>query len=93
MKRREVLNKAIDTYGPNAQKLKAIEELGELIQAIAKYENGIGYRASVIEEIADVEIMLEQLKLIYFITENEVETVKEYKVERLNQRLTQTKVG
>ena len=31
-----ICNKAINTYGNASQKIKAIEEMGELIQAISK---------------------------------------------------------
>jgi len=45
-------------FGDDNQKLKAIEEMAELIQAIIKGTN-------VSEELADVQIMLDQLKIIY----------------------------
>lgn len=56
-KRREQLSKIYDHYGREEQYKKAIEELGELISAMAT-----GTEEEVITEIADVEIMLEQLK-------------------------------
>lgn len=56
-KRREQLSKIYDHYGCEKQYKKAIEELGELISAMAT-----GTEEEVISEIADVEIMLEQLK-------------------------------
>lgn len=56
-KRREQLSKIYDHYGLEEQYKKAIEELGELISAMAT-----GTEEEVISEIADVEIMLEQLK-------------------------------
>lgn len=52
-------------YGYAHQKEKAIEELGELSQAIARDLQGHGDRANIAEEIADVLIMLSQLELIY----------------------------
>jgi hypothetical protein len=45
-------------FGEENQKLKAIEEMAELIQAIIKGTN-------VAEELADVQIMIDQLKIIY----------------------------
>lgn len=56
-KRRQQLSKIYDHYGREEQYKKAIEELGELISAMAT-----GTEEEVITEIADVEIMLEQLK-------------------------------
>lgn len=58
-----VCEKAIFTYGADHQKIKAIEELGELIQALS---NGlIGRTHNIEEEMADVFIMLCQLKKMY----------------------------
>ena len=50
----QVLNK----FGNQAQYLKLIEEMAELTQAILKGTN-------VSEEIADVQIVLDQIKLLY----------------------------
>ena len=44
-----------DHYGKEHQTIKAIEELAELIQALAK-----GDTDNIKEEIADVRVMLEQ---------------------------------
>ncbi len=45
--------------------MMAVEEMGELIQAISKKVRGLDHQANIPEEIADVEIMLEQLKHIH----------------------------
>ena len=74
-----VCKKAIDTFGVANQQLKAVEEMGELIQAISKAL--IGKEHSVEEEIADVEIMLTQLKIMYDL--KKIEEWKEFKINRL----------
>ena len=74
-----VCKKAIDTFGVANQQLKAVEEMGELIQAISKAL--IGKEHNVEEEIADVEIMLTQLKIMYDI--KKIEEWKEFKINRL----------
>ena len=74
-----VCKKAIDTFGVANQQLKAVEEMGELIQAIAKAL--IGKEHNVEEEIADVEIMLTQLKIMYDL--KKIEEWKEFKINRL----------
>ena len=59
--RKMILEKAIAHYGKGPQRDKAIEELSELIRALARcddYEN-------LAEEMADVRIMLDQLELIF----------------------------
>lgn len=61
----DVLEDAVKTYGSVRQITKAIEEMSELIKELCK-DGGTGERVDLIaEEIADVEIMLEQLKCIY----------------------------
>ena len=50
--------KALNHFGNNVQKLKLIEEMAELTQAILKNSN-------VAEEIADVQIVLNQIKILY----------------------------
>jgi len=67
-------------YGKQAQTLKCIEEKAELTQALCKNTN-------IAEEIADVEIMLEQIKYLYFIDDEEVEKIKEYKINRQIDRI------
>ena len=74
-----VCKKAIDTYGAAHQQLKAVEELSELIQAIMRALEGDKHNVE--EEIADVEIMLTQLKIMYNMAK--VEEWKEFKINRL----------
>lgn len=60
-----VAEKAVEHFGPRAQIIKAIEEMGELSAALARGLNNIGTVEAVIEEIADVTIMMRQLRFIY----------------------------
>lgn len=55
----------IFTYGAESQKDMAIEECSELTKAILKERRGKGTEADIIDEIADVLIMCEQLKIMY----------------------------
>ena len=57
--REDVIEKALKKNGIDIQMTVAIEELGELIQAICKYKRGEEHNIE--EEIADVKIMIEQL--------------------------------
>lgn len=50
--------RALKHFGEYHQKIKLIEEMAELMQAIIKNSN-------VEEEMADVQIVLDQLKVIY----------------------------
>lgn len=56
-----ILKKAIETYGYDAQFRMLVEEIGELLDAIGKHSRGRVSKDSVLEELADVVIMCEQL--------------------------------
>lgn len=87
-----VYRDAIDYYGEKNQVDVAVEEMAELTQALMKERRcdeewrRPDLRVHVAEEMADVEIMLEQLKII-FKNEEAVEQWKGAKVERLERRL------
>ena len=87
-KEKKILQKAINTFGANQQIIKAIEELGELSTALARYFTKADYESNfknIYEEIADVEIMCNQLRLIFdsYIIDN----CKEMKLNRLKELL------
>lgn len=73
-----------DHYGYPVQSFQLMEECAELIQAINKYKRYGNTEAlkNYVEEIADVEIMLEQIKHLLDIKEDEIEGVKLYKLKR-----------
>lgn len=77
---KEVLTAAIRTFGETHQECLATEECAELIQAINHKHRGRKHNMA--EEIADVEIMLEQLKIINN-CRDEVEEIHNQKVNRL----------
>ena len=61
-----VLKRALQTWGGQAQMLMVVEEMSELTREILKNVNrGKDNVAAIVEETADVEIMLEQLKENY----------------------------
>lgn len=87
-------------FGYEAQSNQLVEECAEVIQAVSKYRRastGLGHPTAedekavalenLIEEIADVEIMLEQVKYLLQIPEEELEAVKLYKVNRTRERI------
>lgn len=74
----------INKNGYKHQSMIAMEECSELSQAISKcvrYPTRIS-RLRLIEEIADVAIVIEQLKLMYEITDGEISTCINEKLER-----------
>ena len=82
-----IYEKAINTYGKSAQLDMVIEEMSELIKEICKKKRGKDNQDAIVEEIADVEIMLEQLKIICDIDNVDLDNAKKYKINRLMARL------
>jgi NTP pyrophosphatase (non-canonical NTP hydrolase) len=60
----KLYQKAIDTWGIEAQRNMAFEELGELNTALARDRRGRATKEEILTELADVTIMCEQLALI-----------------------------
>ena len=90
---KDTLKNAIKIYGPMAQTVKAIEELSELQQALSRIVitdlTGIKFtpeQINIDEEMADVEIMLEQLKMI-LCNDKKVAEWKTKEIVRLAERL------
>lgn len=99
VKRDNILDNAIAKFG-ELQLVKASEECCELAQALNKYYcmkqtqsvcdfKGFfnGLKTNIIEEIADVEIMIEQVKRLLAIGNRDIELIKEDKIERLGEKL------
>lgn len=88
----EVCKQAIEKYGVKNQLVKTVEELSELTKALCKYFECTDKRMEPIildavdEEMADVEIMLKQLHLI-FGNDEQVEARHKEKIDRLERRL------
>ncbi len=82
----EIYRLAEITYGAQSQINKAMQECAELILALSKWGENRAEKADVVDEIADVKIMMRQMMLIFGV-EDEVEKRMEYKVRRLRRRL------
>lgn len=94
MKKYDIPKAAIEFYGQDHQLNKATEELGELIQAVNKWrESPENEKFNLIQEIADVEIMIFQLKEIAKIEDSDIEISKLLKVDRLNERMIEEAGG
>lgn len=90
----DILAKAREVYGNKNQVMVCIEELNELACVLAKYprydsENTarIELHDKVVDEVADVEIILEHVKAIMQLNQSEIEARKEAKIDRLNRWL------
>jgi len=81
-KQTEICKKAINTFGEYTQLDMVIEEMAELTQAISKFKRDKIHNVE--EEIADVEIMLSQLRLMTELFDIKViDEIKEEKLKRL----------
>lgn len=85
MNKEKIYKKAIGKYGVAAQLDMVIEEMSELTKEICKIKRGKGNYMNLVEKIADVEIMLEQLKMICQIRTNDIHGMKYQKLERLKE--------
>jgi hypothetical protein len=83
----ELYHRTLRVWGKEPQMLQVIEEMSELTKEILKNVNRKKDNIKeLIEETADVEIMLGQLKVCYDI-EKQVEAYKAEKLKTIQQRL------
>lgn len=85
MNKEELYKKAYQKWGFTAQLGMLFEELGELIVALNKSTRKLNGNPveKVIDEIADVEIMLEQYCYMAMIEREHIDKRKEEKLQRL----------
>lgn len=87
---KEELLKIVTHYGLEKQKRKLVEEVYELLDALAELNyNSMNFSNNlqkmlerVTEEIADVQVLLEQIKLYWSIEPEDIQRVMEYKINR-----------
>lgn len=82
----ELTPKAIHRWGVKAQMVKTCEEMSELTQQLCKKVNGSpSTPEAMIDELADVLIMVKQMALCFGV--KEVEARAQYKLDRLEKVL------
>ena len=86
----EIYRAALETFGARAQVLMAIEEMSELTKELCKNDRGRENATHIAEEIADVEIMLGQMKIL-FDCMGTVDKFRWYKLSRLARRIEEAK--
>ena len=82
----DLYSRAVNTYGETSRLILAIEEMSELIKELSKYIRGRQNIGGICEEMADVEIMLEQLKIV-FRNRAAIDYHRSQKLQRLSDRL------
>jgi len=91
----DTMQAALDQWDLNAQVGQAVEEYVELIVALQKYVNRTpqpGMIENILDEIADVEMMLAQIRLVFGISDDVLRKRIEHKFEKLNQYLSRDEV-
>ena len=86
MKEVEIIRSALRCFGTQPQMVVAIEEMSELQKELCKLLRGSANMEHIAEEIADVEIMLAQVKEAFQL-ENNVKKYKYFKLCRLDSRI------
>ena len=86
----EICRAALETFGERAQMGMAVEEMSELTKELCKRLRGRDNLEAIAEEIADVQIMLRQL-VILFDCKEVVDKYRRYKLERLARRVEEAK--
>ena len=74
---------ALAIYGREKQIRKTLEELAELSVELHHALDGRGDNENILEEMADVEVMLSQMKILY----GQTDGWKEKKLARLEERI------
>ena len=95
--RRELYQRALKRFGIGTQTLLLAEECAELTKACSKMfriscgkpgkERLEKARENIIEEMADVRIMIEQMRNGWNISEDEIQEAKEFKLQRLSRTM------
>jgi len=75
-----LLRRALDTFGAEAQTRMVFEEMSELQKELCKHSRGRNNTVEIAEEIADVQIMLEQMVILHDCAED----VKQFRSAKLN---------
>ena len=82
----DLYSRAVNTFGETSRLILAIEEMSELTKELSKYIRGRQNVGGICEEMADVEIMLEQLKIV-FRNRAAVDYHRSQKLQRLSDKL------
>ena len=85
--RGRICTDAIKLYGTQSQEWMIIEEMSELMKEICKHQRGKNNREHIIEEMADVYIMLEQARFMYKIPHEDINYMIDVKLTRLRNRM------
>lgn len=84
----KIYREAIELFGNTSQKVMVIEEMSELTKELCKELRDRGNVENIADELADVEITLAQLKMIYNIHDL-VNEHRDFKLRRLAKNMAE----
>lgn len=92
---RAVCGDIADYYGKAKQEVQAVQELSELICLLTRRpdQRGVEYTSCLIGELADVAIMVEQIRQLHGITLPEISDRIDYKLHRQQERIKFEEAG
>jgi len=82
-RREEMYTKALELFGLISQLDIATEEMAELIKELSKFKRKEKNLNKIAEEVADVEIMMEQIKQYFDFDKEYMDKVKNKKLNKL----------
>lgn len=82
----KMCEKAVEKFGEEAQLVILIEECSELTKEATKMLRGHGRRENMIEELADVAVMCEQLRIMLGLSDDQLEDMAKTKMMRTMER-------
>lgn len=89
---RSIMAEIISYYGHEPQKMMLLEEMAELQKEICKDMRYDPDLEAITEEVADVLIMLEQIQMMYHISETKLHKITNEKLHRQLRRIEDEKV-
>ena len=75
-----------NTYGKSHQVSKLLEEVGEFIETVINED-----KENMVQEIADITVMLKQFQYYYGITDEEIINNMQFKIKRQLERIENEK--
>lgn len=83
----------LNHYGRKKQEIQAVQELSELTLLLTARDDqrGKDYKKRLAEKMADVIVMIEQMKIAYKITDEDITEVIVYKLRRTLDRIDKEK--
>jgi len=89
MDEKRILEEAINVFGVDNQTDMISEEAGELVAAVNQFKRSRKTIEEFLEEVVDVEIMLEQARIMYDPEDEYCSMIRQKKLKRLGKRVAQ----